>query len=72
MSAKVQVDKYFDALQRLIDRGEPISKASVAVEAGSKPGCCAMHPLATPGALLVEARSDSEPSLAPKLRGCVH
>ncbi|KGM40440.1 hypothetical protein JY96_11380 [Aquabacterium sp. NJ1] len=39
MSAKVQVGKYYDALQRLIDRGEPISKASVAIEAGSKPGC---------------------------------
>lgn len=39
MSAKLQVDKYFAALQRLIDRGERVSKTAVAIEAGSKPGC---------------------------------
>jgi hypothetical protein len=38
MSAKVQVDKYFTALQRLRDRGEPISNDAVALEAGSGRG----------------------------------
>jgi len=38
MSAKLQVDKYFQALQRLIERGEKISNDSVALEAGSGRG----------------------------------
>jgi hypothetical protein len=38
MSAKVQVDKYFAALQRLRDRGAPISNDAVALEAGSGRG----------------------------------
>jgi hypothetical protein len=38
MSAKVQVDKYFAALQRLKDRGAPISNDAVALEAGSGRG----------------------------------
>lgn len=38
MSAKVQVDKYFEALQRLIARGAPISNDAVALEAGSGRG----------------------------------
>lgn len=38
MSAKVQVDKYYAALQRLIDREAPISNDAVALEAGSGRG----------------------------------
>ena len=38
MSAKVQVDKYFTALERLKARGEPISNDAVALEAGSGRG----------------------------------
>ncbi|MCR5881865.1 hypothetical protein LRS03_02925 [Rhizobacter sp. J219] len=38
MSAKVQVDKYFAALQRLIDRNAPISNDAVSLEAGSGRG----------------------------------
>lgn len=38
MSAKLQVEKYFSALQRLKDRGEPISNDAVALEAGSGRG----------------------------------
>jgi hypothetical protein len=38
VSAKVQVDKYYAALQRLIDREAPISNDAVALEAGSGRG----------------------------------
>lgn len=38
MSAKVQVDKYFAALERLKNRGAPISNDAVALEAGSGRG----------------------------------
>lgn len=38
MSAKVKVDKYFAALQRLKVRGAPISNDAVALEAGSGRG----------------------------------
>lgn len=38
MSAKLQVEKYFEALQRLIDRGNKISNDTVAMEAGSGRG----------------------------------
>lgn len=38
MSAKVQVEKYRAALERLIARGDPISNDSVALEAGSRRG----------------------------------
>lgn len=38
MSAILQVDKYFEALQRLIDRGEKINNDTVALEAGSGRG----------------------------------
>ena len=38
MSAKVQVEKYFDALKRLIATGAPISNDAVALEAGSGRG----------------------------------
>lgn len=38
MSAKVQVDKYFEALRRLIARGALISNDAVALEAGSGRG----------------------------------
>lgn len=38
MSAKLQVEKYFSALQRLKDRGEPISNDAVALEACSGRG----------------------------------
>lgn len=38
MSAKLQVDKYFEALQRLIARGEKINNDAVAIEAGSGRG----------------------------------
>ena len=38
MSAKIQVDKYFAALERLKTRGEPISNDAVALEAGSGRG----------------------------------
>lgn len=38
MSAKIQVDKYFAALERLKARGEPISNDAVALEAGSGRG----------------------------------
>ncbi|UIF85823.1 hypothetical protein [Cupriavidus sp. UYPR2.512] len=38
MSAKIQVDKYFAALERLTARGEPISNDAVALEAGSGRG----------------------------------
>jgi hypothetical protein len=38
MSAKLQVDKYFQALQRLVDRGEKINNDTVALEAGSGRG----------------------------------
>lgn len=38
MSAKLQVEKYFQALQRLIDRGAKISNDTVALEAGSGRG----------------------------------
>jgi len=38
MSAKVKVDKYFAALQRLKDRGAPINNDAVALEAGSGRG----------------------------------
>lgn len=38
MSAKVQVDKYYAALQRLVERGAPISNDAVALEAGSGRG----------------------------------
>ena len=38
MSAKPQVEKYLQALRRLIDRGETINKDTVAREAGSGRG----------------------------------
>lgn len=38
MAAKSQVDKYFEALQRLKARGEPINNDAVAKEAGSGKG----------------------------------
>jgi predicted nucleic acid-binding Zn-ribbon protein len=38
MSAKLQVGKYFAALERLKTRGEPISNDAVAIEAGSSRG----------------------------------
>jgi predicted nucleic acid-binding Zn-ribbon protein len=38
MSAKIRVDKYFAALERLKARGEPISNDAVALEAGSGRG----------------------------------
>ena len=38
MSAKVQVDKYFAAMQRLKNRGAPISNDAVALDAGSGRG----------------------------------
>lgn len=38
MSAKIQVDKYYAALQRLVSRGDPISNDAVALEAGSGRG----------------------------------
>lgn len=38
MSAKIQVDKYFAALERLKARGVPISNDAVALEAGSGRG----------------------------------
>jgi|SRR5471030_269130 len=38
MSAKLQIDKYLQALQRLADRGEKINNDSVALEAGSGRG----------------------------------
>jgi hypothetical protein len=38
VSAKVQVDKYYAALQRLVERGSPISNDAVALEAGSGRG----------------------------------
>ena len=38
MSGKIQVDKYFAALQRLVDRDVPINNDSVALEAGSGRG----------------------------------
>lgn len=38
MSAKLQVDKYYQSLQRLIDRGAVISNDTVAMEAGSGRG----------------------------------
>lgn len=38
MSAKVQVDKYYAALQRLIERKAPINNDAVALEAGSGRG----------------------------------
>lgn len=38
MSAKVQVDKYYAALQRLVERGAPVSNDAVALEAGSGRG----------------------------------
>lgn len=38
MSAKLQVEKYFEALQRLIDRGAKINNDTVALEAGSGRG----------------------------------
>lgn len=38
MSAKIQVEKYFDALKRLVARGAPISNDAVALEAGSGRG----------------------------------
>lgn len=38
MSAKIQVGKYFAALERLKARGEPISNDAVALEAGSGRG----------------------------------
>ena len=38
MSAKLQVDKYYQALQRLVERGEKINNDTVALEAGSGRG----------------------------------
>lgn len=38
MSAKVQVDQYVAALERLVARGAPISKDAVAIEAGKGRG----------------------------------
>lgn len=38
MSAKLQVEKYFAALERLKSRGEPISNDAVSLEAGSGRG----------------------------------
>jgi hypothetical protein len=38
MSAKIQVDKYYAALQRLKLRGAPISNDAVSLEAGSGRG----------------------------------
>lgn len=38
MSAKLQVAKYYAALQRLVERGVPISNDAVALEAGSGRG----------------------------------
>lgn len=38
MPAKVQVEKYFDALERLKARGEPVNNDAVAREAGSGKG----------------------------------
>ncbi|MBC3876648.1 hypothetical protein H8K38_02380 [Undibacterium sp. FT79W] len=38
MSAKLQVDKYFQALQRLVEQGAKINNDTVALEAGSGRG----------------------------------
>ncbi len=38
MAAKIQVNKYFEALERLKARGEPINNDAVAAEAGSGKG----------------------------------
>lgn len=38
MSGKIQVDKYFAALQRLVERGSPVNNDAVAIEAGSGRG----------------------------------
>lgn len=38
MSAKLQIDKYFAALQRLVERGAKINNDTVALEAGSGRG----------------------------------
>jgi hypothetical protein len=38
MRAKLQIDKYFETLQRLIDRGAKINNDTVALEAGSGRG----------------------------------
>lgn len=38
MSTKIRVDKYFEALQRLKDRGASINNDAVALEAGSGRG----------------------------------
>lgn len=38
MAAKIQVEKYFEALERLKARGAPITNDAVAVEAGSGKG----------------------------------
>lgn len=38
MSAKLQTDKYYAALERLVARGDPINNDTVAIEAGSGRG----------------------------------
>jgi polyhydroxyalkanoate synthesis regulator phasin len=38
MSAKLQIEKYFEALQRLVERGAKINNDTVALEAGSGRG----------------------------------
>ena len=75
MSAKVQVDKYFEALQRLIARAAPISNDAVALEAGSGRGSIKKSRLAYAGLIAAidhaakeqsEAKVASDP--APALR----
>jgi len=75
MSAPVQTQKYFEALERLKARGAPISNDSVAIEAGSGRGSIkksrAAHAklvaaIDAAAAEQVQAKQDSDPT--PELR----
>lgn len=73
MSAKLQLDKYFEALRRLKERGAPISNDAVALEAGSGRGAIKKSRAAYTDLIAAieaaatergEAKIDSDPTLA--------
>ncbi|OEZ90876.1 hypothetical protein JAB8_18010 [Janthinobacterium sp. HH106] len=70
MSAKLQVEKYFQALQRLIDRGAKINSDAVSLEAGSGRGSIKKSRVAytdliaaidAAALMQAEARAESDP-----------
>lgn len=76
MGAKIQVDKYFEALERLKARGVPINNDAVAIEAGSGRGSIKKSRPAYAGlieAIDVASKEQAEVKAAsdpvPRLRG---